>query len=70
MHVIVAGLRRSRPWQHAERMPSVPDRWNHNIHYHPLILQAIGSRRGRVLDVGCGEGFLAGELRADRKSVV
>ena len=38
-------------------------RWNHNTHYHPLILGAVprGCRRG--LDVGCGEGMLARELR-------
>jgi SAM-dependent methyltransferase len=37
--------------------------WNHNIHYHPVILSAVpaGCRRG--LDVGCGEGLLARELR-------
>ncbi len=39
------------------------DRWNHNIHYHPLILGAIPAGSGRVLDVGCGEGMLARELR-------
>ncbi len=39
-------------------------RWNHNIHYHPLILRAA-ARSGcrRALDVGCGEGILARELR-------
>jgi SAM-dependent methyltransferase len=47
-------------------MPAVsgpPRRWNHNVQYHPLILGAIprGCRRG--LDVGCGEGMLARELR-------
>jgi len=34
-------------------------RWNHNIHYQPIILGALGSGRSRVLDVGCGEGILA-----------
>lgn len=37
-------------------------RWNHNIHYHPVILGALGAKRGRVLDVGCGEGILTREL--------
>jgi SAM-dependent methyltransferase len=42
-------------------------RWNHNIHYHPVILGALTPSCGRVLDVGCGEGMLAAELsrRAD-----
>ena len=31
-------------------------RWNHNIHYHRLILQAVPPGCQRVLDVGCGEG--------------
>ena len=38
-------------------------RWNHNIHYHPVILGALGKGCGRVLEVGCGEGILARELR-------
>ena len=38
-------------------------RWNHNLHYHPVILGAVpeGCRRG--LDVGCGLGMLARDLR-------
>jgi SAM-dependent methyltransferase len=40
-----------------------PAPWNHNIHYHPLILQAVPGGCRRCLDVGCGEGFLARELR-------
>lgn len=40
-------------------------RWNHNIHYHPLIRAAVGSGPGRrVLEVGCGAGGLARELRS------
>jgi len=39
-----------------------PDRWNHNIHYHPLILAAVPAGCARALDVGCGEGMLAWEL--------
>jgi SAM-dependent methyltransferase len=37
-------------------------RWNHNIHYHPLILAAVPAGCSRALDVGCGEGMLAREL--------
>jgi SAM-dependent methyltransferase len=40
-----------------------PQRWNHNIHYHPLILGAIPDGCECALDVGCGEGILARELR-------
>jgi len=39
--------------------PFVPDadRWNRNIHYHPLLLALRPA--GRVLDVGTGGGLLA-----------
>jgi len=36
--------------------------WNHNIHYHDLVLRSIAPGCGRALDVGCGEGLLAGRL--------
>ncbi|TDW18417.1 class I SAM-dependent methyltransferase [Kribbella kalugense] len=39
-------------------------RWNHNIHYHPRILQAVPVGAKRALDIGCGEGMLTRELRA------
>ncbi len=32
--------------------------WNHNIHYHGLVLRAIPPGARRALDVGCGEGTL------------
>ncbi|MFC6882317.1 MULTISPECIES: class I SAM-dependent methyltransferase [Actinomadura] len=38
-------------------------RWNHNIHYHPLILRSVPGGAQRALDVGCGEGMLARGLR-------
>jgi len=38
-------------------------RWNHNLHYHPVILRAIPDGCEWVLDVGCGEGTLTRELR-------
>ncbi|HKE80693.1 MAG TPA: class I SAM-dependent methyltransferase [Solirubrobacteraceae bacterium] len=38
-------------------------RWNHNIHYHSVLLSAMPPGCERVLDVGCGEGGLARKLR-------
>jgi ubiquinone/menaquinone biosynthesis C-methylase UbiE len=42
---------------------SASPRWNHNTHYHPLILGAVPRSCRRSLDVGCGEGMLARDLR-------
>jgi SAM-dependent methyltransferase len=41
----------------------VDERWNHNIHYHALILAAVPPGCQRALDVGCGEGLLTQELK-------
>jgi 2-polyprenyl-3-methyl-5-hydroxy-6-metoxy-1,4-benzoquinol methylase len=38
------------------------DYWNHNVHYQPVILGAVPSGCGPALDVGCGDGMLAGRL--------
>ncbi|MDP9870001.1 MULTISPECIES: class I SAM-dependent methyltransferase [Streptosporangium] len=38
-------------------------RWNHNIHYHPLVLGAVPRGAKNALDIGCGEGMLARKLR-------
>ncbi|ALG11696.1 class I SAM-dependent methyltransferase [Kibdelosporangium phytohabitans] len=40
------------------------ERWNHNIHYHPVVLSAVPASARNALDVGCGEGTLARALRA------
>jgi 2-polyprenyl-3-methyl-5-hydroxy-6-metoxy-1,4-benzoquinol methylase len=36
--------------------------WNHNIHYHDIVLRSLPSPCLRALDVGCGEGLLARQL--------
>ena len=38
------------------------DYWNHNAAYHDAIAAAARRRRGRVLDVGCGEALLVQRL--------
>jgi 2-polyprenyl-3-methyl-5-hydroxy-6-metoxy-1,4-benzoquinol methylase len=37
--------------------------WNHNVHYHPVVWEALPARCERALDVGCGRGRLTRELR-------
>ena len=37
--------------------------WNHNTHYHGVLLDAIADGARTALDVGCGEGVLARQLR-------
>jgi ubiquinone/menaquinone biosynthesis C-methylase UbiE len=38
------------------------DQWNHNAHYHPVVLKAIPARCDSALDVGCGTGLLTRKL--------
>ncbi|MBV9023642.1 MAG: class I SAM-dependent methyltransferase [Streptomycetaceae bacterium] len=38
------------------------DYWNHNVHYHPLVLDRVPSGCREALDIGCGEGLLARKL--------
>jgi SAM-dependent methyltransferase len=42
----------------------VAEPWNHNIHYHRLVLGAVPPGARVALDVGCGEGTVARQLRA------
>jgi 2-polyprenyl-3-methyl-5-hydroxy-6-metoxy-1,4-benzoquinol methylase len=44
--------------------------WNHNIHYHPVLLGAVAPGASRVLDVGCGDGLLTRRLRSGDRHVV
>ncbi|MGC0363741.1 2-polyprenyl-3-methyl-5-hydroxy-6-metoxy-1,4-benzoquinol methylase [Rhodococcus sp. 27YEA15] len=43
-------------------MESSAGRWNHNTHYHRLILDAVPTGARSALDVGCGNGLLSMEL--------
>ncbi|AWN31258.1 class I SAM-dependent methyltransferase [Streptomyces sp. NEAU-S7GS2] len=36
--------------------------WNHNVHYHRLVLDAVPDGCGRALDIGCGDGLLVRKL--------
>ena len=36
--------------------------WNHNVQYQPVILGAVPPGCGSALEVGCGDGMLAGRL--------
>jgi 2-polyprenyl-3-methyl-5-hydroxy-6-metoxy-1,4-benzoquinol methylase len=40
----------------------MPERWNHNIHYHGVLLAALPRPCEHALDLGCGEGMLTREL--------
>ena len=40
-----------------------PPRCSHNLHYHRVILAAVPDGARRSLDVGCGVGILARDLR-------
>lgn len=43
--------------------------YNHNDHYHPLLLSLVPDGATTALDVGCGTGALAGKLAAVGLSV-
>ncbi|HEX6696860.1 MAG TPA: class I SAM-dependent methyltransferase [Solirubrobacteraceae bacterium] len=44
-------------------MSARPPRWNHNLHYHRVIVAAVPDGARSSLDVGCGVGMLARDLR-------
>jgi len=37
--------------------------WNHNVHYHPVLLGQLPAGAGDALDVGSGTGMLTRQLR-------
>lgn len=47
----------------------MPDYWNHNVAYHPLVLDAVPAHCRDALDVGCGDGLLARKLAAPGRRV-
>lgn len=49
---------------------SEQQRWNHNIHYFDVLLDAVPFRATSGLDVGCGGGMLARRLRERVERVV
>jgi SAM-dependent methyltransferase len=50
--------------------PMMDRPWNHNIHYHKLVLRSLPTCRHRALDVGCGQGQLARELAQHCEEVI
>ncbi|WOC14009.1 class I SAM-dependent methyltransferase [Gordonia sp. MP11Mi] len=44
-------------------MSGAHERWNHNIHYHRVVLDAVPDNARSALDVGTGNGILAADLR-------
>jgi ubiquinone/menaquinone biosynthesis C-methylase UbiE len=50
----------------------VPDacRWNHNIHYHNLLLRHLPASPDNVIDIGCGDGVLVRQLAVHAKHVI
>jgi SAM-dependent methyltransferase len=44
--------------------------WNHNIHYHDVVLRSVPRECGWALDAGCGTGLLSQKLAARCSRVV
>ncbi|MET7570956.1 class I SAM-dependent methyltransferase [Streptomyces sp. NPDC005492] len=43
--------------------------WNHNVHYHPVVVDAVPEGCRTALDVGCGDGLLVRKLASRAESV-
>jgi ubiquinone/menaquinone biosynthesis C-methylase UbiE len=50
-------------------MTQVTGYWNHNVHYQPVVLNAVPAGCRAAIDVGCGDGMLARKLAARCESV-
>jgi len=44
------------------RLIPIARRWNHNFHYHDLLLEAMPTPCRAALDVGCGDGTFVAKL--------
>jgi SAM-dependent methyltransferase len=54
-----------------DRIALLPDDpWDHNRHYHALLLRELPARCERVLEIGCGTGELSRLLAARSRSVL
>jgi 2-polyprenyl-3-methyl-5-hydroxy-6-metoxy-1,4-benzoquinol methylase len=51
------------------RLVPIERRWNHNFHYHDLVLAAMPVPCSAALDVGSGEGTLVAKLAARSEHV-
>src|SRR4249919_1393833 len=66
---VAASRRSSKGGWRARHAAMGRARWNHNLHYHPLLIDAVPPGSS-VLDVGCGEGMLTRELAGRARSVL
>jgi SAM-dependent methyltransferase len=46
------------------------DRWDHSIHYYPILLSALRPNYTKALDIGCGNGMLTRLLRTQASHVI
>jgi SAM-dependent methyltransferase len=54
-----------------DRIALLPDEaWDHNRHYHALLLRELPPRCERALEIGCGTGELSRLLAARSRSVL
>ena len=63
---LLQGTSRERGARGSDRRPL----WNHNIHFHRVVLEAIPAGATSALDVGTGDGMLSAELRGVVTDVV
>ncbi|MBC6466603.1 class I SAM-dependent methyltransferase [Actinomadura alba] len=50
-------------------MARMADYWNHNVAYHPVVMDAVPTDCAAALDVGCGDGLLVRKLATRSRQV-